>query len=73
MKMIFDISAKPLLDKFKAAKETESTAVNNMLAALQSGERDSTILAALTKQMEETHNDAMDIWDQLEQVAIGNE
>lgn len=68
--MIFDISAKPLLDKLIAASSAEFEATNALLVALESGVRDNTTLELLTKNMTETHNAKMTIWNQLAQIQI---
>ena len=69
--MIFDASAQPLLEKYKSAREAEAVATKNLLAALQSGVNDSKTLESLSDNMEAAHNRSMDIWDQLQLLALG--
>ena len=64
--MIFDMNAKPLLEEYKAAQEDEAAAVNELLAALKNGNKETVILETLTKRMEDTHKKAMSILDRLQ-------
>lgn len=68
--MIFDISAKPLLDQLIAASSMEFEATNALLVALEGGVRDNATLELLTKNMTETHNAKMTIWNQLAQTQV---
>lgn len=68
--MIIDMSSKPLLEQLIVATEIEDTAAKALLSALENGVRDSATLATLTNRMTETHNDKMDIWDQLKQAKL---
>ena len=63
--MILDSSATPILERYKAAKEVERTAVELLHSALVAGERDQKKLLALTQQMEQAHNAAMSIYQEL--------
>jgi hypothetical protein len=63
--MLFDINARPLLEKYKAARDTEAAAVDALLAALKSGRRDNSTLEALTENMEDAHRRAMKILEEL--------
>lgn len=66
--MIIDgTTAGPLLEQFKVAQDAEGVAIANLLSAMKSGIRDDATLMALTDRMTETHNNKMDIWDQLQQ------
>ena len=64
--MIFDMNAKPLLEEYKAARKDETAAVNELLASLRNGNRDTATLETLTKRMEDTHEKAMSILDRLQ-------
>lgn len=64
--MTLDTNAKPLLEEYKAAREDEAAAVNELLASLKNGNRETATLEALTKRMEDTHKKAMSIRDRLQ-------
>jgi hypothetical protein len=68
--MILDISAQPLLEQYKAARDAEAAAINALLAALRAGVKDTVRLGALTKKMEDTHNKAMEIFRGLEAIRL---
>lgn len=68
--MIFDMNAQPLLEKYKAAREDEAAAVNELLASLRSGNRETATLEMLTKRMEDTHGRAMSILDRLQPLRL---
>jgi uncharacterized coiled-coil protein SlyX len=68
--MILDIGAQPLLEQYKAARDTEAAAINDLLAALRAGVKDTVKLDALTKRMEDTHNKAMGIFQELEAIRL---
>lgn len=69
--MIFDMSAMPLFEKYKIAREAEAVATKQLLAAMESGNRDMPTLEDLTQSMTAAHNKAMGIWDQLQQFKLG--
>lgn len=71
--MIFDMNSKPLLEEYKAAREVEAVAVNELLVSLQSGNRDPATLENLTKRMEDTHESAMSILNRLQQVRLNTD
>lgn len=68
--MIFNIDAQPLLAKYAAARESEALATKDLLAAFQSGVKDTAALEALSNRMETAHNLSMDIWNQLQPLAL---
>ena len=70
--MIFDMSAMPLFERYKIARETEAVATKQLLAAMESGNRDMPTLEDLTQRMTDAHNKAMDIWDELQQFKLGD-
>ena len=70
--MIFDMSAMPLFERYKIARETEAVATKQLLAAMESGNRDMPTLEGLTQRMVDAHNKAMDIWDELQQFKLGD-
>ena len=70
--MIFDLSAMPLFERYKIARETEAVATKQLLAAMESGNRDMPTLEGLTQRMVDAHNKAMDIWDELQQFKLGD-
>jgi len=69
--MIFDMSAVHLFEKYKIAREAEAVATKQLLAAMESCNRDMPSLEDLTQRMTDAHNKAMDIWDQLQQFKLG--
>ena len=70
--MIFDMSAMPLFERYKIARETEAVATKQLLAAMESGNRNMPTLEDLTQRMTDAHNKAMDIWDELQQFKLGD-
>ncbi len=68
--MILDSSAAPILERYKAAKDAEGEAIKALHSALASGERDQNRLLNLTEQMENAHNVAMAIYEELEAVRL---
>lgn len=66
--MIFDMdSTKDLFEKYQAARDVEDAARKKYLAAMKSENKDMHTLGDLSTRMEDAHNKAMDIWDQLQQ------
>lgn len=65
-KMIFDMKATPIFEKYSEAKIDEATATKELLEAMRRSERDHVILKKLTKRMEDTHEKAMRLYEQLE-------
>lgn len=66
--MIFEMNAtKELFVKYLAAQEAETAAIKAFNLFIEQGGKDMLVAAALSKHMEETHNTAMDIWDQLQE------
>lgn len=66
---IYSSESLPLFEEWKVAREEENVAIAALHDALkvgQSGNRDMAMLSALTKQMEDTHNESMDIFDRLQ-------
>jgi hypothetical protein len=70
--MIFNENAMPLMVKYQAAREVEAIATQALLSAMENGSRDMPALDALTQEMTDAHNKAMDIWDALQQHRIGS-
>jgi len=71
--MIIDMDNLPLFEEWIAAREVENAAVNALHGALKNGTRNIQTLEALTKQMEDTHNNAMDIYDRLKDRKLDTE
>lgn len=69
--MIFDMSAMPLFEKYKTAREAEALVTTQLLAAMQNGNRHMRTLEDLTQHMTDEHNKSMDIWDELQQHKLG--
>lgn len=63
-------TAGPLLEQFKIAQDAEAVATTALYEAMKSGMKDHGILMALTDRMTEAHNKKMDIWNQLQAVAL---
>ena len=68
--MVLDISASPILERYKVAKAAENTAVIALHGALASGVREEQVLLALTKTMERTHDESMGIYAELNAVRL---
>lgn len=64
--MIYDMDAKPLMEKLQLASDKESAAVKSLLLYMQSGGQDEQMLMKLTEDMENTHAEKMDIYNQLQ-------
>lgn len=68
--MILDSSATPILERYRVAKDAEKAAIDRLHSALACGERDKKLLLELTEQMEQTHNAAMSIYEELNAVRL---
>ena len=69
--MIFDMNAtKDLFAKYQTAQEAETAAIKAFNLFIHQGGKDMRIAAELSKRMEDAHNMAMDIWDQLQQYRL---
>jgi len=69
--MIFNENAMPLMMKYQAAREVETIATQALISAMESNIRDVPVLDALTQEMTDGHNKAMDIWNELQQYRLG--
>ncbi len=59
--------AGPLLEQFKIAQDAEGAAITALHDAMKGDMKDREILMALTDRMTATHNQKMEIWEQLQQ------